>query len=348
MRSERSATQFIEHTCANHLVNTTRRRGSNLHQIETDYLATALHHARDKVCRLIERQSTHNRRSGRGAILDAQSIDVEANIDLCGQRLNDLRAEFSPRLTLEASTAQHTVGEAHNALIRIGQLLLGIAEIAHTNLHQALHLGHIAQQVEHNRGVRIFETLIGVAQVAVSVEVQHSEATMLLCHCAHRTVWCRVVTTYQPNQLTLLDQRCNLLIYLVIHLLASAIDRCKLRSNTLGISTIFERIDHILSLGAPHAALLAHQLIGRKRRDTSTPSIGIISIVEVELSRCLANCLGTVCRAVAIRNGHVPRCLNQYQIGLVGRKRQAVIVAICHTHPIGVEEFVHNCVLLCY
>ena len=108
-----------------------------------------------------------------------EAVDVEADVDELRQLRDDPAALRCPGLAGEARFRQLRVVEGDDAAAGGSDaLVLVLAQVADADLDQPLD-ARLADDVVHDRGMRVLESLVRVPQIRVRVEVQDAQSGIL-------------------------------------------------------------------------------------------------------------------------------------------------------------------------
>ncbi len=175
------------------------------------------------------------------------------------------------------------------ALVGLCTLPLPARELPNADLHQTLDLGHIAQHVRHYGGMRVLETLVGVPQVAVRVDLQHAERAVTLADGAYQTVGRRVVAADQTDDPALGEPVLRLGEYLAVDLGRSLVYLAHLaRVELVGYdaaAALFEVCDHTLGIAPQAVRDILYRVVDRRRGYALAPCVGSCRIVKIDLAR---------------------------------------------------------------
>ena len=212
-----------------------------------------------------------------GTVLKSEAVDVEAHVNLLRQRIHDSPAQRIPGLTAKHRGSERQVVEGSDTTARSGQGGFRSAEIPHGDLGDLLHRRHVAQDVEHDRSMRELEAFIGIAQVAVGVDMQDAELPVAVAQGTDQSVRRRMVAPDEPHGLPGVEPPCGLRPDVGVHGTAAFVDAAHLAYHivVLGTAPAFEVGDHLLRIAAQALRLLQQRIVrepaARGNRAVSRP-----------------------------------------------------------------------------
>ena len=280
-----------------------------------------------------------------GAVVERESVDVEAHVDLGGQRPDDAAALGVPRLAAELRSGQREVVERGDTLRRSGHRGLRLAEIAHGDLSDPADLRHVAQDVEHDRRMGKFKTLVSVAQVAVGVDMQDAERFVTGPQGADQPVGRRMVAAHEPHDLARVEPAGGLCLDIGVHGHTALVHAADLAHDIVVFETSasFEVVDHPRGVDTQPLRGLLQRIVHVGRGDAAAPGPGSQRVVKIQLRRGFDDGIGSIGRSGSVGDRHVPRRRNQHQFRRFGLERKPEIGSVVHADAIRIEGFLfHN------
>ena len=187
----------------------------------------------------------------------------------------------------------------------------------------------------------VLEPLVGLAQVAVGIDVKDAEGFMAFAQRPQQTVGGRVVAADQPHELAGFEPATRLPADVGVHGGTPLVHPTQLAYHRLvgGVTPLLEVFDDAGRIGAQPLRLLLQRIVHVGRGDAAPPLARGQRVVEVELRRGLDDGIGGIGRPCAVGDRYVPRRRDEHQLRLLGLEREAEIGSRIHTDPIGVERF---------
>ena len=206
----------------------------------------------------------------------------------------------------------------------------------------------VAQYVVHDRGVRILEALVGLAQVAVRVDVQDPERRMPRPQRPEQAVGGRVVAAHEAHEPTRIEPARCLRLDVGVHRPAAFVHAPDLADDriVIRVPAPFQMVDHPFGIAAKALRLLLQGIVHVGRGNAPTPGAGCQRIVEIQLRGGLDDRIRRIRRTGPVGDRHVPRRRDQHQFRLLRLERQSEIASVGHAHSIRVEcSLFHNVLL---
>ena len=93
-----------------------------------------------------------------------------------------------------------TVKVSNDAVVAaVDELQFTAAVVPNADLQKRLQIGNFFQGIEHNAGVWVRKAAVAHSQIAMRVDLQNAEVTMLFPHGFEVAQWCTVIPTKQSN-----------------------------------------------------------------------------------------------------------------------------------------------------
>ena len=274
-----------------------------------------------------------------GAILRGQAVDVEAHVHLLRQPGDDPFAEGMPAFAGELRGRQPRSVEHRHARIVRRQTGLLVAEVPDADLHERRKRRSLAQRVEHNRGVRAHEALVGFPQVGMRVDVQNAEPRMPLGDGPDQPERHAVLPADHAHRLAGIQPAAGLGVHFGLEPLRPFVDAPQPPAQrfAVGRSARLPMLDHATRLFAQHPATQRPCIVQFGRANPPFPYTRTMHVVQVDLQGRVQYRPGTERRPFAVGHGDVPRHGNQHQRGFLRRKGQSEIVAVGYARTVRIE-----------
>ena len=316
----------------------------HLAEVEADDVLAGLADAVEQVHQLLVFQASWHGRARVGTELRVEGVDVDGEVDLFGQGGNHLvHNGFPCRSFVHTATAVAVEEDLYPIGLTLGQGFLLVAVVADADLHELLHIVEF-QRVVEDGGVRVFEALEGLAQVAVGVGVKDAvfhTYTIKVLVVGEGTA---VVATQKANDFALLLPIGDALAQPGVFLLGSGLDAGVKLSVFLGFivdGAFIQGVDDVLADGSQLVVQLAQFLRKFIHPDAFLPEVGVVVVAEVDLQGSLHDGGRTVDGATVVARGEFPFDGYDDDLRLFGGAGQAVDAGIGHGCGVGVKGVFH-------
>ncbi len=203
-------------------------------------------------------------------------------------------------------------------------VVLFLGEIADPDLHDARDAGQPAGHVEDDRGVRVGEALVGVAEIGVGVEVEHAEAGVALGVRGDGAERGRVIAPDQADDLALVEPGAGDGADALVELARELVDAGEARLE-IGITRdLAAGGDHRLGGGAGLGVPEDDLRIDGEQRDPGLVRAPGLRVEEVDLAAAVEDRGRAAHRAAPVRGRRLPGHGDDHDAGVVGAMRQPV------------------------
>ena len=213
---------------------------------------------------------------------------------------------------------------------------LGVAEIAHTDLHEPIDAADFRDHVVEDRCVRPGESFVRIAKIGVGVEMEDAEVGMRFRVGQDGAEGDGVIAAEDHRHFSGDEERARLLVHPVVDLFRDRIDLGRrFARGVIDDAALFDdrRGDRFRLLIQPDDLLrdLEHG-------DARFVRPSGIAIEQIDLLRRLEHRLRPARRPAAVRSRRLVRNGNDDDARIVGRERQAVNAGAGTGRSIGVER----------